>query len=42
MVLANIKMILEIILIVLEIVVLVRKYFFKPNNKKNHRSSGKN
>ena len=41
MVLANIKMILEIILVILEIVALVRKYFLKPKKKKKHRSSGR-
>ena len=42
MILLNIKMILEIILITLEIIVLVKNNFKPKNNKKNHRSSGKN
>ena len=40
--LANIKMILEIIWITLEIIVLVKNNFKPKNNKKNRRSSGKN
>ena len=42
MILLNIKMILEIILITLEIIVLVKNNFKPKNNKKNRRSSGKN
>lgn len=40
--LANIKMILEIIWITLEIIVLVKNNFKPKDNKKNRRSSGKN
>ena len=40
--LTNIKMILEIIWITLEIVVSVRNNFKPKNDKKNRRSSGKN
>ena len=39
--LANIKMILEIIWITLEIIVLVKNNFKPKNNKKNRRSSSK-
>ena len=39
--LANIKMILEIIWIALEIIVLVKNNFKPRNNKKNRRSSRK-
>ena len=39
--LANIKMILEIIWITLEIIVLVKNNFKPKNNKKNRRSSRK-
>ena len=41
MILLNIKMILEIILITLEIIVLVKNNFKPKNNKKNRRSSRK-
>ena len=40
--LANIKMILEIIWITLEIIVSVKNNFKPKDNKKNRRSSGKN